>query len=123
MGVVSQRFLSLGTQGIGRLPRFVEEPLTFGFCLVGRLAQECGALLVELLVLVLELVALLLGFGLFRVRVREFLGDPRLPRVDGVEDGLVKKVLQQPHQDEEVERLRPDGEPVDQHRFTFLSLL
>ena len=87
MSVVSQRFLSLGTQGIGRLPRFVEEPLTFGFRLVRRLAQECGALLVELLVLVLELVALLLGFGLFRVGIREFRGDPLLPRVDGVENG------------------------------------
>ena len=97
MGVVSQRFLSLGTQGIGRLARFVKEPLTFGFRLVRRLAQECGALLVELLILVLELVALLLRFGPFRVGVREFGGDPLLPRVDGVEDGLVKKALQQPH--------------------------
>ena len=115
MGVASQRFLSLGAQGVGRLPRFVEEPLTFGFRLVRRLAQEGGALLVELLVLVLELVALLLRFGLFRVGVREFRGDPLLPRVDGVEDRLVEKALQQPHQDDEVERLRTDGEPIDEH--------
>ena len=115
VGVASQRLLSLGTQGIGCLPRIVEEPLTFGFRFVRRLAQECGALLVELLVLVLELVALLLRFGLFRVSVREFRGDPLLPRVDGVEDRLVKKALQQPHQDDEVERLRTDGEPIDEH--------
>ena len=115
VGVASQRLLSLGTQGIGCLSRIVEESLAFGFRFVRRLAQECGALLVELLVLVLELVALLLRFGLFRVSVREFRGDPLLPRVNGVEDRLVKKALQQPHQDEEVERLRTDSEPVDQH--------
>ena len=28
---------------------------------------------------------------------------------------LVQKALQQPHQDQEVERLRADGEPVDEH--------
>src|SRR5450756_1172375 len=89
MRVVSQRFHPLGTQGVGRLPRFVEKSLTFGFRLVRRLAQECSALLVEFLVLVLELVALHSGFGLFRVCVREFSGDAFLPRVDGVEDGLV----------------------------------
>ena len=113
--IVSQRFLSLGAQGVSRLPRFIEEPLTFGFRLLRRLAQERGALLVEHLVLVLKLIALLLGFGLFRVGVREFRGDPLLTRVDGVEDGLVKKALQQPHQDDEVERLRTDGEPIDEH--------
>ena len=79
VGFASQRFLSLGAQGVGRLPRFVEEPLTFGFRLLRRLAQECGALLVKLLVLVLELVALFLRFGLFRVGVREFRGDHASP--------------------------------------------
>ena len=57
--------------------------------------------------------------ALLRVGVGEFRGDPLLPRVDGVEDGLVEKALHQPHQDEEVERLRTDGEPVDQHGSTF----
>ena len=118
----SQRLLSLGTQGVGRLSCIVEETLAFGFRFVRRLAQECGALLVELFVLVLELVALLLRFGLFRVGVREFRGDPLLPRVDGVEDRLVKKALQQPHQDDEVERLRTDGEPIDEHELTFPPL-
>ena len=33
----------------------------------------------------------------------------------GLEDGLVKKALHQPHQDHEIERLRPDGEPIDEH--------
>src|SRR5664279_5913436 len=88
MRVASQRFLSLRAQGVGGLPRFAEEPLTFGFRLLRSLAQVRGALLVELLVLVLELVALLFGFGLFRVGVRKFRGDPFLPRVDGVEYGL-----------------------------------
>jgi hypothetical protein len=115
MGVASQRLLSLGTQGIGRRPRFVKEALPFGFRLVHRLAQECGALLVELLVLVLELVARLLGLGIFRVRVCEFRGDPLLPRVDGVENRPVQEALQQPHQNEEVDELRNDGKPVDQH--------
>jgi hypothetical protein len=112
MGVVSQRFLSLGTQGVGRLPRFVDEPLTFGLRLVRRFAQEGGALLVKIRILVLELVLLLLGFGSFRVRVREFCGDPLLPFIDGVEDWFVKEALHQPHQDEKVERLRNDGEPI-----------
>src|ERR1035438_7346176 len=71
MGVVSQRFLPPGTQGVRRLTRFVEEPLTFGFRLLRRFAQEGGALLVERLVLMLELIALLLGFVLFRVGVCE----------------------------------------------------
>ena len=65
MSIVSQQFLALGTQGIGGFPCFFEEPLTFGLRLVRRLAQERSALLIDLLVLVLELVALLLGFGLF----------------------------------------------------------
>jgi hypothetical protein len=34
MGVVSERFLSLGAKGVGRHPRFVEEPFTFDLCLV-----------------------------------------------------------------------------------------
>ena len=84
LGVLSQRLLSLRAQGVGRLSRFVEEPLTLRRRLVRRLLQECRALLVEFLVLVLELVALLLGLGLLRGRVRELRGDPLLPRVDGV---------------------------------------
>ena len=67
VGVASQRLLSLGTQGIGCLSRIVEKSLAFGFRFVRRLAQECSALLVELFVLVLELIALLLSFGLFCV--------------------------------------------------------
>jgi len=89
MRVASQRFLSLRAQGVGGLPRFAEEPLTFGFRLLRSLAQERGALLVKLLVLVLELVALLLGLGLLAVSVRKLRGDLFLPRVDGTENGLV----------------------------------
>jgi len=50
MRVVFQRFLPLGAQSVGRLAGLVEEPLAFGLRLVRRLAQEGGALLVELLV-------------------------------------------------------------------------
>jgi hypothetical protein len=46
-----QCVLLFGTQGVGRQPRFLEEALTFGSCLALRLAQERGALLVELVVL------------------------------------------------------------------------
>ena len=91
MRVASQRFLSLRAQGVGRLPRFAEESLAFGFRLLRSLAQERGALLVELFVFVLELVALLFGFGFFRVGVRKFRGDPLLPRIDGIENWLVEK--------------------------------
>ena len=115
MGVVSQRVLAFGTQRISRLSRFVEEPLTFGLRLVRRLAQECGALPVELLVLALELVVLLFGFHLFRGGVGELSGDPLLPLVDGMEDRFVQEALQQPHQNEEVDDLRNDGKPVNQH--------
>jgi hypothetical protein len=66
-----QGVLSFGPQGGGGLPRFVEEPLTFGFRLFLRLAQELVALQVELLVLVLELVAFLLGFGPFPIGAGE----------------------------------------------------
>ena len=72
-------------------------------------------MLVELLVLVLELVVLLLGFGLFRVGIRALFGYPLLPRVDSLENGPIEKVLHQPHQDDEVERLRADGIPIDKH--------
>src|ERR1700722_17581123 len=123
MFLVFQRFLLLCAQSHGRLARFIEEPLTFGLRVGCRLAQECCALLIELRVLVLELVVLLLGFGLFRVGAREFGGNPLLPLVDGVENRLVKKTLHQPHQDEKIERLRTYGEPIDKHGVTFLELV
>ena len=97
MSVISQHFLSFGTQGIGGLSRLVKEPLTLDFRLVSRLAQKRGALMVKLLVLLLELVTFLLGVGLFLVGVRQFCGNPLLPLVDGVADGLVKEALHQPH--------------------------
>src|SRR5450759_3987986 len=118
MGIVSQRFLSLGAQDIGRLPRFVEEPLAFSFSFLRRLVHERVALLVELLVLGLDLVALLLGFCFFCVGVCQLLGDPFLASVDSVKNGPVKEMLQQPHQNEEVDDLRQNGKPVDQHEDT-----
>ena len=69
-GTSSDR-LSLGAQRVGRLARFVEQPLAFGLGFVVRLGEQRVALLVELLVLVLELVALLLAAALLRVGVRE----------------------------------------------------
>jgi hypothetical protein len=60
-----------------------------------------------------ELVTLLLGFGLFLVGVRQFCGDPLLSLIDCVEDRFVKEVLHQPHEDEKVERLCSDCEPID----------
>ena len=83
MLLVSQRLLQFRTQSRSVLPRFVEEPLTFGFRLVRCLGQERRALLVKLLVFVLEVVALLLGFGFFFVGIRQFRGDPLLPLIDG----------------------------------------
>ena len=90
VGVASQRLLSLGPQSIGCLSRIVKKSSAFGFRFVCRLAQECSAPLVELFVLMLELIALLLRFGLFCVSVCQFRSDPLLPRVNGVEDRLVK---------------------------------
>src|ERR1039458_2832893 len=106
MGVVSQRFLSLGTQGVDRLPRFVKEPLPFGLRLVCRLTQEGGALLVKLRVLVLELVVLLFSLGLFRVCVRELRGDPLFPLINCVEDRLVKKAPRSEEHTSELQSLR-----------------
>ena len=109
----SQRVLAFGTQRVGILSCFVEQPLTFGVGLVRGLFQERRTLLVEGLVLVLKVVALLLRFRLLRLGLRELGGDPFLAFVDGVEDGFVKESLQQPHQDEEVDCLGDDGEPID----------
>ena len=95
----------LARKRVGILPRFVEQPLTFGVGLVRGLCQERCTLLIEGLVLVLKVVALLLRFRLLRLGLRELGGDPFLSFVDGVEDGLVEESLQQPHQDEEVDRL------------------
>jgi hypothetical protein len=58
-----QRVLSFGAQGLGRLPRVFEQPLTLGFRLVLRLLQPLVALPVELVVLLLELVAFLFGIA------------------------------------------------------------
>ena len=89
MGFVSQRFLSLDAQGVGGLPRFVQEPCTLDLRLICRLAQECRALLLEDLVLVLELVALFVGLQPFGVGVSKLGGDSLLPRIERIEDGSV----------------------------------
>ena len=58
---------------------------------------------------------LLFGLSLLRIGVRKFSRDPLLACVDGIEDGLVQEMLQQPHEDEEVDNLSSDSEPVDEH--------
>ena len=115
-------FLALCGQGVGCAARFAEQPLALRTRVIGRFLQDRRALLVELLVLVLELVSLLVSFGLLGAGVRELRGDPFFPRVDRVEDRPVEKTLHQPDEDDEVERLRSDGEPIDQHRLLARSL-
>ena len=83
-GVVPQRLFAFGADDVGRLAGVVEKALTFGLRLVRGLAQETGALAVELFVLVLESVALLLGFGLLALGIRQFPSDQFLARIDGV---------------------------------------
>ena len=53
------------------------------------------------------------GFGHSFVGVGEFGGNPLLSRVESIEYGLVQEALQQPYEDEKVECLRNNGEPVD----------
>src|SRR5271157_6568016 len=71
---VSQRVLAFGTQQVGILSCFVEQPLTFGFGLVRGFFQERRTLLVEGLVLVLKVVAVLLRFSFLRLGLRELGG-------------------------------------------------
>jgi hypothetical protein len=65
--------------------------------------------LIELVILVLEFVTLLFRFGFFAGGVGQFSDDLLLARVACVQNRFVKKAPQQPHEDEEVERLRPDA--------------
>ena len=95
--------------------RVPTQSLTFSLGLVGRFAQQIIALLINGLIFLLEYVALLLGFGLFRVGIRQLCGNPLLPRINGMKDGLIQKALQQPYQNEKVERLGADSEPIDKH--------
>ena len=109
----SQCVLAFGTQRIGILSYLVEQPLTFGIGIVRGFFQERRTLFVEGFVLVLKVVAFLLRFGYFCLGLRKLGGDALLALVDGLEDRFVKESLQQPHQDEEVDCLGEDGEPVD----------
>ena len=47
----------------------------------------------------------------------EARGDLLLARLDGRQNRSVEKALQQPDQDQKIERLRTDGEPVDEHGY------
>ena len=108
-------FMPLVAQGLGGLVCLIKEPLTLSIRLVRCLFQESSTLLVESLIFLLEIVAFFFGFGLHGVSFCMLLGNPLLPRINGVENGFIKKALHQPYQDEEVKRLRPDSEPINQH--------
>ncbi len=58
----------------------------------------------------------LLGRGLLLAgRIRQLIGNVLLARVDGGQYRFVQEALHQPYQDDEVQRLRTDGEPVNEH--------
>jgi hypothetical protein len=86
-----QGVLAFGAQVVGRLPRFVHQPLVFGLDRLLCLAQAFSVLLVEFLVPVGKRITLRFRLGHLRLGVREFSGDSGLPRVDGIEDGLVEE--------------------------------
>src|SRR5450830_687920 len=69
----------------------------------------------------LEFVALCFGFGLFRIGVCQLFGDSLLPFINSIENGLVQESLQQPHQNEEIDDLRKDGKPIDQHMWASIN--
>ena len=83
-----QRLLAFGTQGIGILSCFVQEPLTFGVGLVPGLFQERCVLLVEDLVLVLKVVALFCASATFCLGVRKLGCDPFISVVNRGSMGL-----------------------------------
>ena len=62
-----------------------------------------------------EILPLLQRRFAFRLRVGQLGGLYLFPARRWPRDGAVQKALQQPHQKQEVERLRPDGEPVNEH--------
>src|SRR5665648_1158420 len=105
MSFVSQFFLSLGTYSVRCLVCFFEKSLTFRFNFIGHLVHKVSALPIKLFIFLQELVALPLRFNLFQVGILELSIDTTLPRIDGIENRLIKKVLHQPYQDEKVEHL------------------
>ena len=109
--------LPLGGQRIGILARGVHQGLAFGIGVGSRFLQQRGTLLLEVIVLLLEFFAFVLGLGLLAAGRGQLGGNAFLPRIDGIQDRLVEEALHQPHQDDEVQRLRRDGEPVDQHGY------
>ena len=110
-----QCFCTRFTCGVRGTARLGQQPHTFSVCFSGGLAQQGRSLFVKRLVLFLELVLLLVGLGLGVGSVLELGGNLRFSRCDSVEHRLVKKTLHQPDQDEKVQHLGCDGEPVDEH--------
>ena len=96
----------------------LEEAKSLHFHFFDRRLHAVAALLIEQLVLVPELLARSFRLSLFCVGVGEFGSDALFTRIDRVEDRAIEKALQQPYQDEKVERLRTDSEPIDEARAT-----
>ncbi len=113
--VAHHRLATRRRQRVGCLTRVVHHLLALDAGFVGRLRHQDGPLPIEYLVLLLERVAICLRRSLLLFGIGELRGDALLARVDGVEHRLVEEALHQPDEDDEVQRLRADGEPVDQH--------
>jgi hypothetical protein len=77
-----------------------------------------GALLVELLVLALKLVAFLTRASAFFASASASSAAIRCSRASMASRiGWYRKRFKQPHQNQEVDGLRDDGEPIDQHGY------
>jgi hypothetical protein len=114
--ISAQRIRQVSPQGFRILFGSIDEALALGFRFVRGFAEKGAALLIECFVLIFIIGTLLFSLGLLGIRIRKFSGDSLLSRIDGIENRLVEKMLQQPHQDEEVDNLRSDSELVDEHR-------
>ncbi len=103
--LVAQRFLPFGAQGLGGLPRLVEQPLALGFRLVRRLAQQRGALLRRIPRSCAGTRRAPFGASAFFASASASSAAMRFSRASMASRiGPVQEALQQPHQDEEVER-------------------
>src|SRR6202011_2062871 len=83
--------------------------------LVGGPAENRFTLSIQYRALPLKLLPFRFSSRLRRRGVRQFGGNALLSGIDCIEDGFVQKALEQPHENEKVQDLRPDGEPIDEH--------
>ncbi len=110
-------FLQFGVEQLRFLSSRGDELVPFGLGRVGGVGEEGDPLMIDLLVLVLEVGLFLEGFRLFIFRILKLGGDALFPCINGVEDGLVEEVLEQPDQDKKIDDLRGHREPVDEHGY------